>query len=178
MLFYSINMHGISPLWSDTFLCIKYGEKLHRNQWKYFLSCLLVYFSVFHININQQIGCLNNANHIHFTCTLYCAPELSIITNILRKKWNLKSTNELFCYLKTMWLFLDKQQCCSRACFRCGFCKGFHSDVTVWSFGKGRGWVDKEGKFQKVIAHEMVKNTFTHKLENVRNINVLLLCSP
>lgn len=105
MLFYSINMHGISPLWSDAFLCIKYGEKLHRNQWKYFLSCLLVYFSVFHININQQIGCLNNANHIHFTCTLYCAPELSIITNILREKKNLKSTKELFCYLKTMWLF-------------------------------------------------------------------------
>jgi len=67
-----------------------------------FLS-LLVYFSVFHININQQIGCLNNANHIHFTCTLYCAPELSIITNILRKKKKeLKSTKELFCYLKTI----------------------------------------------------------------------------
>lgn len=94
------------PFGVTHFLCIKYGEKLHRNQWKYFLSCLLVYFSVFHMNINQQIGCLNNANHIHFTCTLYCAPELSIITNILRrKKRNLKSTKELFCYLKKMWLF-------------------------------------------------------------------------
>lgn len=75
-----------------------------------FLS-LLVYFSVFHININQQIGCLNNANHIHFTCTLYCAPELSIITNILRKKKrNWKAQKNCFVTLKQYNFFLVEQE--------------------------------------------------------------------
>lgn len=76
-----------------------------------FLS-LLVYFSVFHININQQIGCLNNANHNHFTCTLYCAPELSIITNILRKKKkrNWKAQKNCFVTLKQYNFFLVEQE--------------------------------------------------------------------
>lgn len=138
------------------------------------LSCLLVYFSAFHININQQIGCLNNANHIHFTCTLYCAPELSIITNILRKKWNLKSTKELFCYLKTMWLFSRQatmlQPCMLPVWILQGFSLRCHCDLL------GRGGVRKKTqKIHMVFAHVATVRTLTKKLENIWNINVLLL---
>lgn len=80
-----------------------------------------------------------------------------------------------------MWLFLDKQQCCNCACFLYEFCNGFHSDVTVWSFGKGNGvGEDKEGENSKRLLPMEWLRTHLHikKLENIRNINVLLLYSP
>lgn len=146
-----------------------------------FLS-LLVYFSVFHININQQIGCLNNANHIHFTCTLYCAPELSIITNILRKKKkrNWKAQKNCFVTLKQYNFFLVEQEIIYNdaatvhaSCMNFAMVFTRMSQCDLWGEGKKTGYFFffffhgekiKEEKTGKCERHQFIASLYSKRL--------------
>lgn len=145
-----------------------------------FLS-LLVYFSVFHININQQIGCLNNANHIHFTCTLYCAPELSIITNILRKKKkrNWKAQKNCFVTLKQYNFFLVEQEIIYNdaatvhaSCMNFAMVFTRMSQCDLWGEGKEKQdffffswWENKRREnWKKCERHQFIASLYSKRL--------------